>query len=83
MRVSTSINIYIFTFQCIARSELSDWKEYGNFYVYDSFFRILKRWIPPNGIASLNCDCLMWILVYRRRKLVPGFKFDFASLHQS
>ena len=60
MRVSTSSNIYILIFQCIARSELSDWKENGNFYVYDSFFRILKRWIPPNGIELrvLNVDFL-------------------------
>ena len=61
MRVSTSFNIYILIFQCVTRSELSEWKENGDCKVYDSFFKILKRWIPPNGTASLDCECLMWI----------------------
>ena len=61
MKVSTSFNIYILIFQCITRSELSDWKENGDFKVYDSFFQNFKTVIPPNGIASLNCECLMLI----------------------
>ena len=58
MRVSTSFNIYILIFQCVIMSKLSEWKENGDCKVCDSIFKILKRWIPPNGIPSLDWECL-------------------------